>query len=120
MDDLEVCPLVVSPDIVDFSGMSIPEDGPQGLAVVLHVEPVPDIFSCAVNGKRLAVEGVEDHEGDELLGELAGPVVVGAVGGEHRKPVGMTVRPDEMVRGSLGCGIGGVGGVGRGLGEEAV
>ena len=47
-------------------------------AVILHIQPVPDVQALAVHRQGLVVQGVGDHQGDQLLGEVVGPVVVGA------------------------------------------
>ena len=43
----------------------------------------------------------EDDQRHQLLGELAGTVIVRAIGSQSRQPVGVMVRPDEMVGGRL-------------------
>src|SRR5690606_41276253 len=45
--------------------------------------------------------------------------IFGAVGGQHRQPVGVVERAHQVVRGGLGRRIRRVGRVGRGLGEVA-
>ena len=53
---------------------------PECAGVVLDVEPVADVVAVAVDRQGLALQGVEDHQRDQLLGELVGAVVVRAVG----------------------------------------
>ena len=83
-------------------------------------EPVADLLAVAVDGKRLALERVGDHERDELFGELEGAVVVGAVGDDGGQAVGVDPGADEMVAGGLGGGVGAVGREGRLLVEGRV
>ena len=52
--------------------------------MVLDVEPVAHVAAVAVDRQRLALERVQDHERDQLLGELEGAVVVRAVRDERR------------------------------------
>jgi hypothetical protein len=72
-----------------------------------------------VDRDRLPGEGVEDHHRDELLGEMIGAVVVGAVAEHHRQPVGLSPGADQVIGGRLGGRIGAAGIVGRGLAELA-
>jgi len=50
----------------------------------------------AVDRQRLALQGVEDHQRDELLGELVRPVVVRTVGHQHGQPVGVVAGQYEV------------------------
>jgi hypothetical protein len=47
-----------------------------------------------------------DEERDQLLRELVGAVVVGAVRDDEGQPVRIVISPHEMVGRCLGCGIG--------------
>ena len=76
------------------------------------VEPVADLEAVAVDRERLAGEGVVDHQGDELFGELIRAVVVGAVGDERGQAIGVVPGADEVVGRGFGRGVGAVGGVG--------
>ncbi len=88
--------------------------------MVLHVDPVPDVLPVSVKGDRPAFKRGEDDRRDELFRELPGAVVVRAVGGHHRKAVGVVIGPDKVVGGRLRGGIGRVGGIGRGLAKGRV
>jgi hypothetical protein len=57
--------------------------------MVFHVEPIADLLSIAIDRERLAVEGVQDHERDQLFGKMVWAVVVGAVRRESREAVGV-------------------------------
>ena len=79
-------------------------DGP---AVVLDVEPVPDVQPVPEHRDRLALEGVGQEERDELLGELAGAEGVARAEDDRRQAVGHVIGPGEMVPGGLGRRVGG-------------
>ena len=49
--------------------------------MILNVQPVTDLHTVTVDRQLLVVLDVVDHQGDQLLGELIGAVVVGAAGG---------------------------------------
>lgn len=65
------------------------------------------------------MQGVVNDQRNQLFRELVGPVVVRAIGGQYRHPVGMEIGTNQMIRTGLGGGIGGVRLVGRGFGELA-
>ena len=119
LHDEDVGPLVVSAHVVHFAGLAALRHHVDGLAVILHKEPVPDLHAVAVDGKLLVVLGIVDHQGDQLLRELPHAVVVAAAGDVHRHAVGIVEGFHKVVSGGLGGGIGRMGVDGRGLGEEA-
>ena len=118
VDDGDILLLGVAAYVVGLAAPPLVHDRPDGLAVVLHVEPVADVLPVAVDGKGLALQGIEGDQRDELLRELPGAVVVGAVGDRHGQPVGLEIGPHQVVRGCLGGAVGAVGLVGHRLGEE--
>ena len=66
-------------------------------AVILDVQPVADVAAVAVDRQRLALEGVQHHQRDQLLGKLKRPVVVRAVGDQRRQPVGVIAGADQVI-----------------------
>ena len=96
------------------------EDSVDGAGVVFDVEPVAHVFALTVNGERLAMAYVVDEERDELLGELVGAVVVGAVRDDGRHAVSVVESADEMVAGGFRSGVRAVGLVLRCLVEEVL
>lgn len=77
------------------------EDAPNGLGMVIDIEPVAYVGPAAIDGQGLSFQGMADHEGDELLPVLAGAVVIAAVGDRGRNPIGAGKGADEMVRGGF-------------------
>ena len=120
MDDVEVGLFVPAADVVNLARPARFEDTADGAAVVRDVEPVADLLAVAVDGQRLAGERVVDDQRDELFREVVGAVVVGAVGGEHRQPVGVMVGAHQMVAGGFARRIRAVGFVAVGFGEGGV
>ena len=119
-DDLQVGALVVAADVVALADPALLQHQPQGAGMVLDIEPVADVVAGAVDRQRLARQTLEDHQRDQLLREMVGAVIVGAVGQHHRQPVGLVPGADQMVARRLAGRIGRVGAVGGGFGEEAV
>ena len=85
---LQVGDLVAAADVVDGAGLAAPQHQVDGAAVVEHVQPVADVAAAAVQRHLVAVHQVGDEQRDDLLGELVGPVVVGAAGHHHVQLVG--------------------------------
>ena len=110
---------VVPAHAVGLAGHALLHDAFQGGAVVLHIEPVADVLTVAVDGDGFALGHARDGQGDQLLGVLAGTVVVGAVGGDRVQPIGVVVGPDQVVAAGLAGAVRAVGGVGHGLVELA-
>ena len=118
MDDVEVGLFVPAADVVNLAHLARLKDAVDGAAVVFHIEPVADLLAVAVNGQRLAGQGIVDDQRDELFREVVGAVVVGAVGGEYRQAIGVVVGTHQVVAGGLARGVRAVGFVAMGLGER--
>ena len=113
----DVVQLAVGADQVGLAYPALSEDGPDGGAVVLGVDPVADVAPVAVELGPHAVDEVRDLARDELLHVLVGAVVVGAVGDGGRKPEGAGPGAHQQVGGRLGGAVRGARAVGRLLGE---
>ena len=73
--------------------------------MVVDEEPVADVAAVAVDGQRLAGEGVQDHQRDQLLGKLKPSIIVRAIRGQRRQPVSVVVRADQMIGTGFGSRI---------------
>src|SRR5450756_1783081 len=80
VDEVDVAQLVASADVVDVSGGTFAQDGVDGMTVVLDIQPVADVAAVAIDRDGFTGQGFLDREGNELLGVLAGTVVVGTAG----------------------------------------
>lgn len=118
LHDVDILPLVEASDIVGIAGLSLMENHIDGAGVVHHIEPVAHVFALAIDGERLAVADIVDEEGDELLRELVGAVVVRAVGHQRGHAVGVVIGAHEVVAAGLGGAVGAVRVVLGGLVEE--
>ncbi|CAM4327506.1 hypothetical protein PARU111607_14030 [Palleronia rufa] len=116
---VDVAHLVLAADVVAAAHGAARQHRQQRVGVILHVEPVADVLTLAVDGNRRTGEGLEDDHGDQLFGKVVGAVIVRAVGDDHRQAVGFAPGAHQMVAGGLGRGIGRVGRIGRVLGELA-
>ncbi len=96
--DLDILLLVMSAHVVNLAGASAMDHGVDGLAMVLHVQPVADVGTVSIYGKFFPFQDVFDDERDQLLGEMVGPVVVRAAGDADGHFVGIVICLDEEVR----------------------
>lgn len=104
-DDLEVRLFVQPTNVVGFTYATALQHEPDRRGVILNIEPVADLPAIAVDGKRFALKGVEDHQWDQLLGEMIGTVVVRAVGGQRQEFVRVMISADQVIAGCLRRGV---------------
>ena len=76
--NVDVPHLVVAAHVVHLAHAALADNEVDGPAVVLYIQPVPDVQALAVHRQGLVRQGVGDHQRDQLLWEVIGPVVVGA------------------------------------------
>ncbi len=48
--------------------------------MVFYIEPIANILSLTIDRQGFVVADIVDKQGDQLLGELKGSVIVGAIG----------------------------------------
>ena len=102
LDDVDVFPFVETADVVGLGDYSLMENEVNGTCMVLNEQPVANILTLAIDGKRLTMTDVVDEQRNQFLGELIGTVVVGAVGYDDRHAVGVVVGTYKMVARCLG------------------
>src|SRR5262249_60567600 len=96
-DALEVFALVGAPAVIRLTGLAVSEHVPDPATEVLHKQPVAHVAPVTVDGQAVARERVEDHQRDQLLGVLPGPIAVRSAAHERLEPVGVEVAADEQV-----------------------
>ena len=107
-------------DVVYLAHAAVMDDQIDGLAVILHVEPVAHVQPLAVYRQRLVVQAVGDHQRDQLFREMIGAVVVAATADGHRQAEGAVVRQHQQIGAGLGGAVGAAGVDGRLLGKEQI
>ena len=118
--DVDVAALVAAADIVFLADPAARHDQVERPRVVLDIEPVAHIRARAIDRQRLAVNGVEDDQRNELLGEVIGAVIVRAVRDQRREAVGARPGRDEVIGRRLRGRIGRARIIGRLLDERAL
>ena len=116
--DGDVVLLAVGADQVGLADAAAGQDGPDGRAVVLGVDPVTDVEAVAVKLRAHPVDQIRDLARDELLHVLVRAVVVGAVGDRRPHAEGAVPRADQEVGARLRGAVGAARAV-RGLLGEA-
>ena len=118
--NVDVSHLIVAADVVDLAHTALVEDQVDSLAVVLHIQPVPDIQTFPVDRQGLVIQCIGNHQWNQLLREMVGAIVVGAAGDSHRQAIGPMIRQHQQIGGSLGGRIGRAGVDGGLLCEEQI
>ncbi len=85
-------------DIIAFAEPALFHHQQQSLGVIIDEQPVANIRALAIDRQRVAFQGVEDHQRDQFFREMIWPVIIGAIGVDHRQAIGMMPGADEMVR----------------------
>ena len=76
-DDIDIGSLIVPADVIDRAFRPTAHNRINGTAVIVHMQPVTDILSIAIDGKLFPLHGADDHERDQFFGELECTVVIG-------------------------------------------
>ena len=119
LHDKDVRTLVMAAHIVHLAHAPAAGHHVDGLAVVLHIQPIAHVHAVAVHGQAFFCFGVVDHQRDKLFRELVRTIVVGAAGNVHRHAVGIAEGLHEQVCARLAGGVGAVGVQRSGLHEIA-
>jgi hypothetical protein len=75
-DDIDILHLIMTADIIGFAAFTMFDDDIDSFAVVGYKEPIPHIEALAIYREVFMSQAVQDHEGDELFGELEGAIVI--------------------------------------------
>lgn len=105
VDDVDVFHLAHAADVVGLANAALEQGEEEAAAVVLDIKPVADVGAISINGQVLAADDFLNHQGHELLWELKGPVVVGAVRGDERQIEGVNVGAGEVIAAGLAGGV---------------
>src|SRR5206468_2616517 len=100
-DDVDVAPLIATANVVGLARPASLRDSVKGSRMILDVEPVSNVFACAVDRQTFAVKGIEDRQGNQLFGKMVGTIVVRTVRDDHRQAIRAVPGLCEMIRGSF-------------------
>src|ERR1700756_1230022 len=92
-------------NVVDRIRWGLVERHGDRATVVFNKKPITLLQPVAVDRKRLIFARVSNHEGDQFFWKLKWPKIVGAAQDDRGHPMGVGVGGDEMLCGSLACGV---------------
>ena len=95
MNDLDIFHLGTPTDVVGFSETTAFKNADQGIAMVNNIEPVTYILAVSIDWKRFLFHDIQNHQRNELFGELIWPVIIGAIGDQGRQPVCPEIGPNK-------------------------
>ena len=98
LNDFDVGLLVPAPNVVGIAGSSLAQHSGDGVAMILHVEPVANVLAVAVHWQWLAVSRIQNDQRNQLLRKLKSPIIVRAVRGQRWQTERVVIRPYQMVR----------------------
>lgn len=116
--DLQILFFVMTTDVVGLTDSASGDHGVERTGVIFHIEPIADLVTLAIDRQRLAFQGIEDHQRDQLLGEVIRAIVVGAIGHHGRQAISTAPSAYQMIARCLGGRVGTAGGIGGGFGEQ--
>jgi hypothetical protein len=73
---LQIGGLGTTTDIVGLPQSTFTEDHPDGFAMIFHKQPIAYLTTIPINGECLSILCIEDHERDELFGELIWAIII--------------------------------------------
>ena len=91
--------------VVDFAALPAIRHHINGLAMIFHIQPVPNLHAVTIDWQPLMMFDIVDHQRNQLLRELIGTIVVRAPGDIHRHPIGIMKCHDKMIRACLRGGV---------------
>ena len=83
-NQIDVTHLVLTANVVASANNALLKDGQKRICVILHIEPITDVFALSIDWDLLSGQGVQDHHRDQLLWEVIGPIIVRAIAQNHR------------------------------------
>lgn len=102
LEDFLVVLLAVGPDQVGLTDLPLGQDVPDGVRVVVGVDPIPDVLTGTVELRPDATQDIGNLARDELLDVLVRTVVVRAVRNRRLQTKGTDPSPDKQVGAGLG------------------
>ena len=120
LHNVDILHLVVAADIIDLTNRAFANDQIDRLAMVFYIQPVPHIQAFPVDRKRLIRQCIGDHQRDQLLRELIGPVIVGAAADRNGQSVCPVIRSHQQIRRGFGTAVGTGGMEWSRLGKEQI
>ena len=100
-NDVDILHFIVAADVIDFADTALLENEVDGPAMVFDIEPVADIEAVPIDRQRLVMQGIDNHEGNQLFREMIRSIVVGTAADGHRQTIGPMIGQDQEIRRSF-------------------
>src|SRR5690606_26475164 len=84
VNEVNILPFVKTADVVGLPVLAFVINEVDAACMVDDVQPIARVFPVTIDGKGFFVQDVQDTEGNQFLGKVIGPIVVGTVGNHHR------------------------------------
>src|SRR5580704_18909724 len=77
--DVDIPLLVPAANVVSLPRSTSREHGRDRFAVILYIKPIADVLPVPINGKRLTVARVQNHQRYQFFRELKWPIIIRTV-----------------------------------------
>jgi len=105
LHQVNIAQLGVAADGIGFADSAAGHNSVEGFHVILYKNPVADIFSVSVYRNGRSAERLTDNYRNQLLGELIGAIIVGAICDKSRQAVSVCPSAYQVVGGGLTGGV---------------
>src|SRR2546423_11386396 len=102
MRDVDVTTLIARANVVGHARSTTLQHGRDRPAVIVHINPITHVAAVAINWYRFVIQRIGQHQWQELLGELAWPIVVPTSCDHSVESEGVMRGAHELFGGSLG------------------
>ena len=106
LHNVDIPHFIMSADIVNLADRPALENQVNGAAVVSHVEPVAHVDSLSVDRERLIMQGVDNHQRNELFWKMIRAIVITAPADRDGQSVSTIIGQSKQIRARLGRGVG--------------
>src|SRR6185437_9959318 len=100
-DNIDIALLAIAAKIVLLAGPAARQQRDKPFGMILNMQPIPDVGAGSVNRQRLALDGIEYGQRDELFRKLAWSIIVRAVRHDNRQAIGLEPCQREVIGGRL-------------------
>src|SRR5450759_2550000 len=97
VNDLDVRLFAAPAYIIGFADASPIEHSANRGAVIGDIKPISALLAVAIDRQWHTSQPMMNRQGNEFFRKLIGPVIVRAVGDQHRKPIGVAPSADKMI-----------------------
>jgi hypothetical protein len=94
---LNVLKLVSGADIEGLIALVCANDLYQGITMIFHMDPIPDVLPVPIDRYRISLESRFNYHRYEFFRILEGAIVIRTVGQGDRKPIGMLVGSYQVI-----------------------